>query len=169
MARLFQLSESYRKLYEQVDEMLDNEEMTDDDLEMFIDTIKSIEDLIEVKIENINKLVKSWQADVDAYKKEEARLEKRRKALENRVKGLKQYAFEMLTNAKINKVEGIYGARLQKNPPSVLITNETLIASKYKEPQPDKILKSNIMEDLKLKIDVKGAEIAPETKHLRFL
>ena len=91
MAKLFQLSEAYRKLYEQVDELLDNEEMTDDDLDMFIDTIKSIEDLIEVKIENINKLAKGWQADVDAYKKEEARLEKRRKALEN--KGIKTVCF----------------------------------------------------------------------------
>ena len=168
MAKLFQLSEAYRKLYEQVDELLDNEEMTDDDLDMLIDTIKSIEDLIEVKIENINKLAKGWQADVDAYKKEESRLEKRRKALENRIKGLKQYAFEMLTNAKIDKVDGIHGARLQKNPPSVLITNEDLIPSKYRESQPDKILKSEIIADLKLKVDVKGATIAPETKHLRF-
>lgn len=168
MARLFQLSEAYRKIYEQVDEMLDNEEMTDDDLDMFIDTIKSIEDLIEVKIENINKLSKSWQADVDAYKKEEARLGKRRKALENKIERLKKYAFEMLVNAKIDKVEGLYGARLQKNPASVFITNEALIPSEYKESVPDKILKKEILDDLKLKKEIKGAVIAPETKHLRF-
>ena len=169
MAKLFQLSEAYRKLYEQVDELLDNEEMTDDDLDMFIDTIKSIEDLIEVKIENINKLVKGWQADVDAYKKEEDRLKKRREALDNRIKGLKKYVLEMMTNANIDKVEGMYGARRQANPPSVLIVNESLIPKEYREPQPDNIKRKEILAALKDKKVVAGATIAAPTKHVRFL
>ena len=46
---------------------------------------------LDTKIENIGCYIKNLEAEVEAFKKEEDNLEKRRKSAENKIEGLKKY------------------------------------------------------------------------------
>ena len=55
---------------------------------------KAIDDVqldLQTKIENIGCYIKNLEAEVEAFKKEEDNLEKRRKSAENKIDGLKKY------------------------------------------------------------------------------
>jgi predicted nuclease with TOPRIM domain len=169
MSKLYQLADQYLKFNEFVENALDSDGLTEDDLQMFVDTLDSIQDELEGKVENIAKFLKNIEGDIKAYKSEEERLEKKRKYLTNKFDGLKAYTLNMLEMAKIEKVKaGTFNVRLQKNNPSVFYIDETLIPAIYKTPQPDKISGTDILNDLKSGIVVAGARIADEKKHIRF-
>lgn len=168
MSKLYELASKYRKLNEYVEAAWDSEDLTEDDLEMFIETLDSIQDSIEIKVENTVKFLKNIEGDIKAFKEEEQRLSKRRKYLENKFDGLKEYMRGTLENYGIEKVKaGTFNVALQKNNPSVFIKDEKLIPNKYRQPQPDKILNNDILIALKNEEIVEGAEFAPEKKHLR--
>lgn len=170
MASLYQLTNQYLALVDMANAALEDENGIEiDDLEMFIDTLDAIEDSMESKAENIGKLIKNLEGDVAVFKAEEQRLQKRRKSMENRIERLKRYTKEMLELAGKDRMSaGVFNIRLQKNPPSIRIVDETKIPSTYKQPQPDKIMNQEILKDLKNGVVIPGAEIAPETKHIRF-
>jgi hypothetical protein len=140
-----------------------------DDLEMFIDTLDAIEDSMENKAENIGKFIRNLESDSAAFKNEEDRLAKKRKSIDNKIAGLKKYTKEMLELANKDKMSaGIFNIRLQNNPPSTLILDESKIPSTYKVAQPDKLNGKELLADLKKGVKVEGAELAPVTRHIRF-
>jgi translation initiation factor 2 alpha subunit (eIF-2alpha) len=168
MSKLYELSESFRKLYEIFEDALDNDELDADSEEMFLDTLESLEGEISFKVENICKFIKNIDGDIKALKAEEDRLSKKRKAMENKVESLKKYMSDMLINAKIKEVKaGNFKVKFQASPPSVEILNPELIPAQYREPQEDKILKSEIMKELKDKKEVAGAKLVDDKVHLR--
>jgi hypothetical protein len=168
MPNLYQLTEQYRKFNEFIENALDSDNVTEDDLQVYIETLEAIQDSIENKVENIAKFLKNIEGDIAAYKAEEERLQKKRKYLENKLKGLKEYTQSVLEMNGFEKIKaGTFNVRLQKNPPSVEVIDEKKIPVQYREPQPDKILTKLILEDLKAGKVVEGARIADEKKHLR--
>lgn len=52
---------------------------------------------LDVKIENIGCFIKNLESDIEAFKKEEDNLKKRRKTTENKIEGLKAYLNNYLT------------------------------------------------------------------------
>jgi hypothetical protein len=168
MAKLYELSEQYRKFNELVDNGLSNDELTEDDLQMYIDTLDSIKDAIDGKCENIAKFLRNIEGDIDAYKSEEKRLAKKRKYLENKYDGLKGYMEQMLINANIKQVKaGNFNIRFQKSPSSVEVVDEASIPNEYKEPQPAKIVKKAILDDLKKGKVISGVLLVDDKEHLR--
>lgn len=168
MAKLYELSEQYKRFNDYVNDALDNEDLTEDTLQMFIDTLDGIKDSIEVKVENIAKFLKNIESDIKAYKTEEERLATKRKYLTNKFEGIKEYTKNMLEFAKIDKVQaGTFSVRLQKNPPSIEILDETKIPKEYKIPQPDKVDTKTILAELKSGKEIAGVKLADEKKHLR--
>lgn len=168
MAKLYELSEQYRKFNEYVDNALNEEDLIEDDLQMFIDTLDSIEDSIGDKVENIAKFLKNIEGDIKAYKAEEERLSKKRKYLQNKFDGLKKYTQDMLELAKIDKVKaGLFNVRLQKNPPSAEVINAALVPDKYKIPQDPKIDGKAILEALEKGEKIDGAKLVDDKKHIR--
>lgn len=160
--KLYELASQYAYL----NQMIEDGEISPESLE---EVLRSMEGDIEIKVENIVKLIKNAQAEAKAIKEEEDRLATRRRQLEAKEQRLKQYAQDQLTIAKLEKVQaGIFKVRLQKNPTSVDVFDETKIPTQYRESQPDKILKKEVLEALKAGESVEGAKIAPEKKHLRF-
>ena len=53
--------------------------------------LENINDEIETKADNIAKVLRDFDGDIEALKSEEERLAKKRKAIENRQKQLKEY------------------------------------------------------------------------------
>lgn len=170
MAKLYELTDQYVKFNEFVENALESDDLTEDDLQMFVDTLDSIQDSVENKVGNIVRFLKNIKSDIDAHKEEEKKLAQKRKYLENKFEGLKDYTQNMLEFAKIDKVmSGVHGVRLQNNPPSIRVLDENAIPSTYKTPQPDKIESREILADLKQGKDVAGVELVTDKRHLRIL
>ncbi|WP_186445739.1 siphovirus Gp157 family protein [Paenibacillus cremeus] len=168
MTQLYALADQYRAFNEFVEAALDQEDLTEDDLQMFIDTLDGIQDALENKVENIAKFMKNIEGDIKAYKEEEKRLAQKRKYLENKFDGLKSYTQSVLEVNGIDKIKaGKFTARLQKNNPSVGVVDETKIPEAYRIPQPDKIDNKSILEDLKAGKEIEGVQLITDKMHLR--
>lgn len=150
--KLYELTDDYLKLMEMAEEL---------DEETFQDTLESIEDAIEEKVEKTAFLIRNLEADVIAIKEEEKRLKDRRQALENKIQRMKDYLFEQLEKAGIDRVKRpLITVSIQNNPPSVRVVNEELIPSHFMIPQPPKLDKKGILEKLKHGENVPGVELA---------
>ena len=147
--RLYELTDTWRQVHALAQ---DGEDVTD--------TLDSITDGIEDKVEGIAKVVKSIEAEAKAIKEEETRLADRRKAMENRVKQMKQYAEESMRAVGMSRIKGaLFTVAIQKNPPSVEVLDEGEIPEGYWVPQPPKLNRKEIVEALKLGIEIPGAEL----------
>ncbi|MEK4006456.1 siphovirus Gp157 family protein [Paenibacillus sp. FSL H3-0333] len=170
MTKLYQLGDQYRSFNEFVDAAWDNEEMTEDDLQMYIDTLEAIEDELNGKVENITKFMKNIEGDIESFKTEEARLAKKRRYLQNKYDGLKSYMQSILIANKIDKVNaGTFKVSVRKTNPSVGILDEAKIPPTFKIAQPDKVDLKNLLKALKnLGEDetIEGATLISDKKHI---
>jgi predicted nuclease with TOPRIM domain len=148
--KLYELTTNYLSVMDMAEEM---------DTDTLKDTLESIEEEIHDKAENIAKLVKNLNADVDALKTEEKRLADRRKSLENKVIHLKEYLQNQLEVAGLDKVKRpTLTVSIQNNPPSVKVIDEKLL-SDFMIPQDPKLDKKAILTALKEGQEVNGAEL----------
>jgi hypothetical protein len=149
--KLYELTQNYSQLLDLADSM---------DEEMFRDTLSSIEEALEEKVENTAKFIRCLDGDIEAIKAEEKRLADRRKALETKVSNCKTYLQEQLEFAGIDKIKRpTVTVSIQANPPSVEVADESLIPIEYMIPQPSKIDKKAILTDLKNGLWVEGCSM----------
>lgn len=168
MSKLYDLGEKYTAINRFIEEAWENEDLTEDDLQMYIETLDSIQDEIENKVGNIAKFLKNIEGDIKAFKEEEERLAKKRKYLQNKFDGLKSYTQAVLEVNKIEKVNtGTFTVKLHKNNPSVGIVDETKIPNTYKIPQPEKIDSKAILAALKQGQKIDGVKLVTDKMHLR--
>ncbi|QSF43443.1 siphovirus Gp157 family protein [Paenibacillus tianjinensis] len=171
MPALYTLGEQYRVFNQYVDAAWDSEDLTEDDLQSYIDTLESIEDEINSKVENITKFMKNIEGDIEAFKAEEARLARKRKYLENKHKGLKTYMQSVLEVNNIDKVNaGTFKVSIHKTNPSVGIIDEKLIPDTFKIPQEAKLDSKALLAALKKLKDgetIDGAVLVTDKKHIR--
>lgn len=160
MAKLYELTEHYNNLLE----LINNEEVPKELIEK---ALSEVNEEFEVKAENIAKLIKSLEVDVNGYKEEEKRMSTQRKYLENKISNLKEYLDGSMKALDKQKIKGkVFTLAIQKNPPSVEILNLECIDNKYLIPQDPTVDKKAILEDLKNNIEVTGATIK-QTESLR--
>lgn len=143
MASLYELTGNYQTLYDMAEEFEENPELWED-------TMEAIDGEIEEKAENYAKLIKILEADNEAYKAEEERCYKHRKANENLITRLKanlQDAMEITGKTKFKS--GLFSFNVQNNAPSVFIADETRVPLQFQIPQPNKIDKTKLKDWLK--------------------
>ena len=149
MAKLYELSTGYKNIEYLLENGEDNEELAA--------VLNSLSEEIEDKAENIAKLIKNYEADIEAFKTEEKRIAERRRTLENDVKRLKEYLFSnMKLTGKTKFKKGTFSFNIAKNPASVEIVNQDIIPMDYRE-LVEVINKKDILQDLKSGKDVQGA------------
>ena len=149
MAKLYELSTGYKNIEYLLENGEDNEELAA--------VLNSLDAEIEDKAENIAKLIKNYESDINAFKEEEKRIAERRRTLENDVKRLKEYLFNnMKLTGKTKFKKGTFSFNIAKNPASVEITNADIISSDYKV-LTETLDKRAILQDLKDGKDVQGA------------
>lgn len=150
--KLYELTQNYLNLQE----LLDNPEVPQ---EVITEALNNVGDQIEDKAENIAKLIKTIEVDVNGFKEEEKRLAEKRKSLENRVKSLKSYLEGAMIAANKEKFKGkLFSFNIQNNPPSVNISDGKLLPEEYWKIEKSED-KSKIKEALKGGIEVPGAEL----------
>ncbi|WP_445479142.1 siphovirus Gp157 family protein [Lysinibacillus irui] len=95
MASLYQLNNAYAQL----------QQMIEDGQEGLEDTLASITDAVEEKLEAYAMVIKNIESDVEGIKSEEKRLAKRRKIMENGITRMKQAIAETLQGSGQDKVK----------------------------------------------------------------
>lgn len=152
MTTLYKLNEQYQEIFYK---LLLEEENNED----LIEELALIEIEIEDKAENTAIVLKELEANINKFKEEEKRLYERRKALENNVKYLKSnLEYTMKLQGKNKFKTDHFSFSIQKNAPSVLITNEALIPEDYQKVKVE-IDKTKLKNDLKEGLIIEGAEL----------
>lgn len=153
--KLYELTDSYLQVLELISEGED-----------YADTLESISEAIEDKAENMAKLIKSIEAQAEAVSTERKRLQDRETHLNNQAKNIKAYlqAQMELTNQK--KIKGtLFSVGIQKNAPSVDITDESKVPGTFLIPQNPKIDR-NALKDFLKENDVEWARLK-QTESIR--
>ncbi len=153
---LYELSAEYRAVAEQLADM-------DMDVQTIADTLEGMSGALETKCTNIAFVIRNFEATAAQIKEAEAAMAARRKAIESRAAHVKQYLFDGMTHAGIEKIESPYfKLAIQDNPPSVVIDEPGLIPATYMRqpepppPAPDKVA---IARDLKAGVEIAGAHL----------
>jgi|SRR5699024_2228874 len=153
---LFELNEKYREL----------EQRDDLDPETLKDTLDSINDSREVKLDNIANWVENNQADIDFLDKKIKQLQADKKSLVNRTKSLMEYMTTAIDDSGLKELKTENHILKPRNyRASVYISNEKDIPSEFvKFKAVETIDKKAIYELLKNGETVRGAELKPNRK-----
>lgn len=158
MANLFELTSNFKYILDHADEL---------DEQTLNDTLESIQEPLEDKVDNIAKLLKSLDSDVKTFKEEEKRLKERRQTIENNIKRIKKRTEYDLKTVGLSKIQGkTFTVSIQKNKVSVNIPDENKVPEQYLVPQPGKPNKKEILEDLQNGDEFDWAELI-QTESLR--
>lgn len=130
-------------------EIMNSEDgFTAEDQQILINFLDEADKNIESKLEGYVKVIRNFESDVDAIKKEIDYLSNKKKVLENKASNLENNIKYFLKRFNLKeKKAGIFYIKIRKNPASLKITGD--VAKSYMIPQPDKIDNSKIKDDLK--------------------
>lgn len=156
--KLYELTDNYNHVLEIAEQL---------DAETLKDTLDSINEAIEIKVENTAKVIRILESNVAAIDTEQKRLTNRKSTLTNNITGIKQYLQEEMEKVGKDKIKGqLFNVGIQKNPQSVKVIDESLIPDSYFEPQPAKLNKKELLQDLKNGDEFDGVELI-QTRSLR--
>lgn len=137
-----------------------------DDTEDIKHYLSAIQDEFNDKLESTTYVIQNYKSEIEAIKNEINRLSSKKKSLENKVTFLTDYMYENMKALDMEKAKvGTFDLRIQKNPKSVQILDETKIADDYIRIKKE-LDKSKIKEALKNGLTVEGAELI-QTEGLR--
>lgn len=152
---LYELTELYTNLLD-----LDLED------EQVQEALEDIDEKIEVKADNIAKLIKGLEGQKDICKAEEERIYKRRKSIENRIENLKEYLkATMIATDKRKFKTDLFSFNIQKNRASIKILDEEKVPEEYVE-YDRKVLKDKLKKAITEGLEADYAEII-QTESLR--
>ena len=153
MATLYELQGEYQRLYQLAEE----EELTLEDIQ---DTLESLDGELEDKAVGYAMVMKEIEGQIDVIKKEIERLNSKVKTLNNnkdRMKNALQDAMIQTDNKEFKT--DLFNFKIQNNPPSVKVLQESEIPEQYFIPQEPKLDKKGILAELKAGKDIQGVEM----------
>lgn len=159
--KLYELTENYNQLLS----YLEDEEVEDSIVE---DTLKSIEEPLQEKTENIIKLIRHLEGNELVLKKEIDRLAKKRQSNKRNIDSLKNYLTDSLDTLQDPRVKTpLFSVWVQNNPPSVEIIREEEVPAAYFEEQAPKLDRRKLLDDLRAGEEVTGA-VLTQSRGVRF-
>ena len=162
MSNLYDLSTALAVLNETI---MENDGILSEEFEQ---TLEALLPAITDKAGNISRWCRNLEGNIDSIDAEITRLRKRKDVNDHLKERLKAYLKDCMEKAGMTKIDtGIMVLSVQKNPPSVEITNEETVNNQYKVVKTQVVIdKKMLLEDLKAGIRVTGAELRQGT-HLR--
>ena len=154
MSSLFDISQRYINILE----LCENPEITP---EMLEEALQSMEGELTEKLENIVAFIRSLEGDVTVIDNEVARLQARKKTINNKISSLKDYMENCLRMLELRKVKtSLNTISIQKNPPSIEILDETLIPEEFKSVETvTKIDKKALLKAVKETGEIAGVSL----------
>lgn len=160
--KLYEVAEAFA----QIQDFLNNAE-TDEEIVAIKDVLVDYECQFEEKVENITYLIKNFQSDVEALKKEELRLAEKRKSTERKIESLKDYLFGAFMQTGTERIKyPQFTVSIRNNAESVNVNDVTKIPNDYFVPQPPKLNKAGLKKAIQDGEVIEGAELV-RTKSLQ--
>ena len=117
--------------------------------EAIADTLEAIGGEIEIKAESTAVITQELNAEAAKIDAEIKRLTTRKKALETNADAIKDRIYNTMKSTKKEKFKTtLFSFSIKKNPPKLVIDDETKIPKKYLIPQPAKIDNAAIKAEL---------------------
>ena len=156
MTALYQLAIEFR---ETADKLAD----LDLPPEVVADTLESIGGDLELKAQNVALFTRNLEATAAAIKQAESDMAARRKAIERRVQGLKDYLLHAMQATGIKKIEGPYlRIGVRDNPEAVEVFDAAQVPAEFMrqpEPPPAAPDKTAIKAAIKAGVEVAGCKL----------
>lgn len=128
--------------------------------EAIADTLEGIGGEIENKAQSCAIVIKELQGKSMILKAEEERLTARRKAIENKVKRIKENLYNsMKLTGKIKFKIDLFSFNVQKSPARLVIDDKSKIPENYYIEQEPKLDEAKLKADLKDGIEIKYAHL----------
>jgi hypothetical protein len=144
---------------------VDLERLADLDLDeqTLLDTLDGLSGDLEAKAQNVVAFSRHLDKLAEAIKEAETDMARRRKAIEVRAEGVRNYVLDAMRIAGIQKIEcPWFSLSITKNPPAVEIDDERMVPEVYRvtpPPPPKQIDKAAIKKALLDGVDVPGARL----------
>jgi len=158
--RLYQIADDYLTALEALAEMEDLPP------EAIADTLEGLAGRFQDKAANVAAYIRTLDAEATAIADARQAMERRQSALERHAGRLRDYLKGQMERTGIPRVKNPWvSVRVQPNPPSVVIEDETLLPERFKQPVTTlKLLKSEIARALKAGESVFGAHLQTTTR-----
>ncbi len=164
MAKLFDISENYRALFDAFD---DCDELTDDQIQAYFDTLDGIEGEFADKAENTACFIKELDADVKALDELAEEFAARARAKKNLIKRLKEMLLNNMQVCGIKKIDRPRAViSLRNNAESVTIEDERKLVKWLEKNAPEmlnyedpEISRTRVKSALKDGIEIPGAQL----------
>lgn len=164
---LYELSEQYQYIQDLMEssDLEENPEYA----QALKDTFDSIDETYDLKIENSIKVINQMTINIALIDDEIKRLQQKKKALSNNVDNFKGYLKDVMTYSGKEKVKTpLFTVWVQNNPQSLKVIDESQIPESYFIPQPSKLDKRKLLNDIKETGEIiQGTEVV-QTKGLRY-
>ena len=158
---LFLIAERYSNILE----LCENAEVP---VEMLEEALQEMDGELTEKLENIVSFIKSMNGDIEVIDNEIARLQARKKTINNKITSLKDYTENCLKMLDLKKVKtSLNTISIQNNPPSIEVVDEALIPDEFKSIETvTKIDKKAILKAIKEGSEIAGSRLS-QTMSLR--
>jgi hypothetical protein len=158
--RLYQIADDYLNALEALAELEDLPP------EAIADTLEGLSGTFESKAANVAAYIRTLEAEAAAIADARQAMERREEALHRHAARLRDYLKGQMERTGIPRVKNSWvTVRIQSNPPSVVIEDETLLPERFKQPVTTlKLLKSDIARVLKAGESVFGARLEQTTR-----
>lgn len=152
------------KLYEIKNEYLEAldslNNMAEIDQAIIEDSMMAINQSLEEKIKNIAAYIKNLEAEAEAMKQYENNMNKKRKAVENKIQSIKNYIKVNMIACGITKIDSPeFNILIKRCKPSPLITDESKIPKEFYEVKYEEVLNKNKLMDALEYEQIEGVEI----------
>lgn len=171
MASIFNITEDYSTLLKLTDELLEvcekeEREPTEDEQKTLCEFLLENESQFSNKVDCYRKKINDTNVTIKAISEEIARLQKRKKAREKLIENLKGFLTYAMKVRKLEKLEtDTFTVSFKKNPPSVVIDNESLIPENFFRIKKE-VDKASIKDVLKAGQSVLGAHLETDIKSI---
>lgn len=153
---LYQLADEYAVAVQKLSDL-------DLDDQTVADTLEGLAGALELKATNVAMFARNLEATAESIKQAESSMAARRKAIENRANGIREYLKLNMEKAGITKIEcPHFKLAIRDNPPAVVIDMPGEIPEAFMrqpEPPPPAPDKKAIAEALRAGQDVPGAHL----------
>lgn len=157
--KLYELNEQWLKVSELLEEDVTNEALKE--------TLESINDSIEVKLEYLVKLKREHESQARQLKEEKEYFAHKQKVEENKADRLKEFIEYQMNLTETNwMMAGLFKLSIQDNPPSLKISTMAGITEEFLLPQAPKLDMVNLKKWIKEGNEIEGVQLI-QTRSLR--
>lgn len=153
---LYEIAHEHRQM---VEKLL----ATDADEQTIADTIEAESFPLEVKAQNVGYAIKTLLANAEAIEAAEKAMAHRRKLMENRAAGIREYLLACMKVAGVQKIDcPHFSIKIAANPASVIVDDDRQIPAMFwrtPEAPPPQVDKKALGEALKGGADIPGVRL----------